>query len=207
MLINAERHDFCEKPWGEGKRIWCYPFPFTVATLFRGTFWPEKFKSLIKMAEKEIKLGSFERRSRKDRRNSKHFKIKSLFVYGQRKTIRRQGDRYKIYYLDRYSPTLFACIVSILLLSVIDALLTLYLVDHGAVELNPLMAYYLNSDPLVFMSIKYLLTSSSVFILLLCGNISTRKINITINSLFPILIVAFASIVIWELFLIYKVVN
>ena len=205
MLINTERHDFCEKPWGEGKRIWCYPF--TVATLFRGTVWPEKFTSFIKMAEKEIKLGSFERRSRKDRRNSKHFKIKSLFVYGQRKTIRRQGDRYKIYYLDRYSPTLFACIVSILLLSVIDALLTLYLVDHGAVELNPLMAYYLNSDPLVFMSIKYLLTSSSVFILLLCGNISTRKINITINSLFPILIVAFASIVIWELFLIYKVVN
>ena len=94
------------------------------------------------------------------------FKIKTLFVYvyGQRKTIRRQDDRYKIYYLDRYSSTLFACIVSILLLSVIDALLTLYLIDHGAVELNPLMAYYLNSDPLVFMSIKYLLTS---FLLLL----------------------------------------
>lgn len=160
------------------------------------------------MAENEIKLGSFERRSLKDRRNPKQFKIKTLFVYGQRKTIRRQDDRYKIYYLDRYSSTLFACIVSILLLSVIDALLTLYLVDHGAVELNPLMAYYLNSDPLVFMSIKYLLTSFSVFILLICGNgnISARKINITINSLFPVVIAAFASIVVWELFLIYKVV-
>ena len=160
------------------------------------------------MAENEIKLDSFERRSLKDRRNPKQFKIKTLFVYvyGQRKTIRRQDDRYKIYYLDRYSSTLFACIVSILLLSVIDALLTLYLVDHGAVELNPLMAYYLNSDPLVFMSIKYLLTSFSVFILLMCGNISARKINITVNSLFPVVIVAFASVIIWELFLIYRVV-
>jgi hypothetical protein len=41
---------------------------------------------------------------------------------------------------------------------------------------------------------------------LMCGNISTRKMKITINSLFPVVIAAFASIVIWELFLIYKVV-
>jgi hypothetical protein len=41
---------------------------------------------------------------------------------------------------------------------------------------------------------------------LMCGNISARKINITINSLFPVVIAAFASIVVWELFLIYKVV-
>ena len=158
------------------------------------------------MAEKQIKLRSLERRSLKDRRKTKQFKIKRLFVYGQRKTIRRQSDRYKIYYLDRYSSRLFACIVSILLLSVIDALLTLYLVDHGAVELNPLMAFYINTDPLVFMSIKYLMTSSSVFILLMCGNVSARKLNITINSLFPVVIAAFAFIVAWELFLIFKVV-
>ena len=158
------------------------------------------------MTGNKIKLECFDRRSLKDRRNPRQFKIKTLFVYGQRKTVRRQADRYNIFYLDRYSSTLFACIVSILLLSVIDALLTLYLVDHGAVELNPLMAYYLNTDPLVFMSIKYLLTSCSVFILLMCGNVSARKIKITINSLFSVVIAAFASIVVWELFLIYKVV-
>jgi len=151
-------------------------------------------------------LGCYERRSLKDRRNPKQFKIKSLFVYGRRKTIRRQEDRHKILYLDRYSSTLFVCIVSILLLSVIDALLTLCLVDYGATELNPLMAYYLDSHPLVFMSVKYLLTSFSVFILLMCGNVSVRKINITMNCLFPVVIAVFASIVVWELFLIYKVV-
>jgi hypothetical protein len=176
-------------------------------TCFRDTDWFKIIRRLINMAEKEkIKLECFERRSLKDRRNPKRFKIKTLFVYGQRKTIRRQDDRYKIYYLDRYSTTLFAFIVSILILSVIDALLTLYLVDHGAVELNPLMAFYLNSDPLIFMSIKYLLTSASVFILLMCGHVSARKINITINSLFPVVIAAFASIVVWQLFLIYKVI-
>jgi hypothetical protein len=188
------------------KGKWFRIHPFSGATCQRNTDWLEIFTRLTNMADKEIKLRCIERRSLTDRRNSKRFKIRTLFVYGQRKAIRRQDDRYKIYYLDRYSPTLFACIVAILLLSVIDALLTLYLVDHGAVELNPLMAFYLNSDPLVFMSIKYLLTSASVFILLMCGNVTARKINITINSLFPVLIAAFASIVAWQLFLIYKVV-
>ncbi|UCH19849.1 MAG: hypothetical protein JSU83_14910 [Deltaproteobacteria bacterium] len=158
------------------------------------------------MTENEEKLSGFERRSHKDRRNHNHFKIRTLFIYGNRRTIRRQEDRYKIFYLDRYSTALFACIVSILLLSVIDALLTLFLVEHGAVEINPLMAYYLNTDPLVFMSIKYLLTSFSVFILLMCGNVPAKKIKITISSIFPFVIAAFASVVAWQLFLIYRVV-
>ena len=167
----------------------------------------ETITGLIEMANNVIKPECFERRSLKDRRNPKQLKIKTLFTYGQRKTIRRKDDKYKIFYLDRYSSTLFACIVTILLLSVIDALLTLYLVDHGAVELNPLMAFYLDSDPLVFMSIKYLLTSASIFILLMCGNVTARKVNITINALFPVLIAAFASTVAWQLYLIYKVVH
>jgi len=157
------------------------------------------------MNDKQIKFSSLERRSFQDRRDPRQFKIKTLFIYGRRRTIRRQEDRYRISSLDRYSSALFACIVSILLLSVIDALLTLYLVDHGAVEINPLMAYYLKIDPLVFMSIKYLLTSFSVFILLMCGNVSARKINLSINSIFPFVIAAFASVVAWQLFLIYRV--
>ena len=55
MLNITQRHDFCEQLWGEGKRIWRYPF--IVATLFRDTVWPGKFTSLVKMAEKEIFCG------------------------------------------------------------------------------------------------------------------------------------------------------
>ena len=105
-----------------------------------------------------------DRRSGNDRRDRKRFNIRELFVYGRRENIRRQEDIREIFHVDRYSTALFGAIVAILFLSVMDAFLTLFLIDHGAVEINPLMAYYLNIGPLTFIVVKYLLTSLSVFV-------------------------------------------
>ena len=48
----------------------------------------------------------FDKRSGKDRRSNKIPSIKSLFVYGRRKKIRRQDDKYRIAYFDQYSSAL-----------------------------------------------------------------------------------------------------
>ena len=60
----------------------------------------------------------FDRRSGKDRRSHKMPEIKSLFKYGRRKGIRRQVDKYKIFYFDQYSSALFVSIVIILFLNI-----------------------------------------------------------------------------------------
>jgi len=119
--------------------------------------------------------------------------------------IRRRADRNTIYIADRYSQSVFGAIILILFFSVLDALLTLYLIGHDATELNPIMAYYLNVGPYVFILVKYLLTSVAVVILLLCQHVFLRIMRIHAHSLFYLIIAAFMIVVVWELFLIFQV--
>ena len=81
-------------------------------------------------------------RSGKDRRIKSGLNIRSLLFGGKRAKIRRQADTRKIFYVDQFSPGLFAVVVSILLLGVIDALFTLWLLNRGAYEVNPIMKYF-----------------------------------------------------------------
>ena len=146
-----------------------------------------------------------ERRSGKDRRSHRMPELKSLFINGQRKENRREEDQYKITYFDQYSSVLFIAIVSILLLTIIDALFTLFLIESGAREINPIMAYFLDFGPTTFMSVKYILTCFSVIVLLICNNFFIRKIKIYTRTIFSYVIGAFMIVIGWELFLTFRV--
>jgi energy-converting hydrogenase Eha subunit C len=159
------------------------------------------------LASLERQTNFQERRSRKDRRKTSRPVIRSLYRGGKREIIRRREERNIIFWADRYSQTLFGAIVLILFFSVLDGLLTLFLIDHGATELNPVMAYYLDVGPYAFFSVKYLLTSVAVVILLLCQNSFLRTIRIHTRSLFYVIVAAFMSVVAWELFLIFHVIT
>jgi len=147
-----------------------------------------------------------DRRSGKDRRIHKIPEVKSLFIYRRRKKIRRQEDKYNIIYFDQYSSTLFGAIIFLLLLNIIDALLTLFLLGCGAKEINPIMAYFLNFGPLTFISVKYLLACYSVIILLIFNNVFLGKIKIYTRSLFSYAIGVLMLVVAWELFLTFRII-
>jgi hypothetical protein len=76
--------------------------------------------------------------------------MRTIIGNGSRTTFRRQGDQGHLFLVDQYSTSLFVPIVSILFLSAIDALFTMYLLNHGANEINPLMSYLLNVGPYAF---------------------------------------------------------
>lgn len=147
----------------------------------------------------------FDRRSGKDRRNHIVPEIKSLFVYRRRQTIRRKEDKHKATYFDQYGSGIFAAIVLILFLSIIDAILTLFLVNCGASEINPIMAYFLTLGPFAFMSAKYFLTCFSVTVLLLFNNVFLGKLKIYTRSLLSYAIGVFTIVIVWELFLTYRI--
>ena len=158
---------------------------------------------------KEIKMDkcdSGNKRSGVDRRANRGFTLKSLFLYGKREEIRRQEDKSKVFLADRYSTTIFAAIVVILFFSVIDGLLTLILIGHGAKEINPLMAYLLEIEPKLFMTVKYLLTCVSLVIFLIFRNVFLQRIKIYSSTLFSIFICIFVTVIMWELFLLSRVV-
>ena len=138
-----------------------------------------------------------------DRRTDNKTRLKYLLRNGRRQGIRREEDRDRVFFFDRYTPKLFAAIAAILMLSIFDALLTLILISKGSSELNPVMAYFLSHGLLTFIVVKYLLTSLGVAILLIFKNVIFSKAKIRTRSLFSAVIIAFAAVVAWELFLIF----
>ena len=150
-------------------------------------------------------IGMSERRSGKDRRKKGRVSLRSFMRGGRRENIRREQDKNSLFCVDRYSQTHFGAIIIILFLCVADALLTLLLTSHGAIEINPIMAYYLKIGPYAFLAVKYSLTCMAVFILLICQNIFLRTIRIYTRSLFYVIIAVFMTVVIWQFYLIYKV--
>ena len=147
----------------------------------------------------------FERRSGNDRRGQVGLTIRSFIFGGRREIIRRHNHRLKIFVVDRYSTGLFSVIVAILFLSAIDGLFTLFLINHGAYEVNPIMAYYLNLGPYHFFSVKYGLTSLAVFVMLMFRNIFLRSVGIYTHSLFYLILGVFIAVVAWQLYLILYV--
>jgi hypothetical protein len=127
--------------------------------------------------------------------------------FGRRKEMRRDEDNLKSYFLDHYSLRVFGIIIGIILLSLTDAMLTLYLIRNGAAEVNPVMNYFLRYGPLPFLAAKYLLTTASIVLLLIYKNVYIFGTKIRAKYLFIIIFFIFASVVIWELFLILFVLK
>lgn len=143
-----------------------------------------------------------------DRRQKKQIPGTWYLFFGNRKKVRRFGDNQKSYFLDHFSLRVFIIIISVVLLSVTDALLTLYLIREGvAEEGNPIMAQCLKYGPLPFLTAKYLLTTASVVLLLIYKNFYIFKTKIRAKYLFIVFFVIFASVVLWELYIIYCKLN
>lgn len=102
-----------------------------------------------------------------------------------------------------YGAGTFALILLIVLLSIVDAYLTLLLVTNGAIELNPIMAFYLKWGPLAFFGIKYFLTCSAVIMFLIVMNDSLFGTRIQGKAMLVFSLIAFGLVVQWELVLMF----
>jgi hypothetical protein len=127
------------------------------------------------------------------RQPTRPFTLPSLF--GRRKSIRRHEDKEAHKYVDRYSLRSVAIVLFILVLSVADAIFTLTLVSRGAEEINPIMDFFLQRGPAIFLGVKYFLTVGSLlcFLILknhyfLAGRISVKTILATMLILYVVLI-------------------
>lgn len=145
-----------------------------------------------------------ERRSITDRRKKGSISMRSVLFGGRRETIRRHEDKRKSFYVDRYNQLHFVAIVLILFLSVVDAALTIVLINHGAYEVNPIMAYCLSVGPYTFLSIKYSLTCVGLILLLMFRNIFMRPLGIFVGSFFYYFLAAFIGVVSWQFFLLFR---
>jgi hypothetical protein len=134
------------------------------------------------------------------------FNLRTFAGNGARITIRRQEDQDRIFFVDQYGPVLFATIVAIFFLCVIDAILTLYLLNPGTYEINPLMSYLLKIGPYAFFGFKYLLTMIATVCLLVFRGVVVQKLKASTHTILFLLAWAYLAVVGWELYMVYNVV-
>lgn len=73
---------------------------------------------------------------------------------GRRRALRRDEDGQGGYYVDRRSTFEIAAVLSLLVLTITDALATLHIIARGGSELNPLMASALELGNSYFLASK-----------------------------------------------------
>jgi hypothetical protein len=105
--------------------------------------------------------------------------------------------------MRQYPPKLLARILFVLLLSFLDAFFTLYLLHMGAVETNPVMAFFLEFGPAVFMVAKYGITVICVAVMLIGPIHMGEKGEKLADRLFYFLAGAFEIVILWELYMIF----
>jgi hypothetical protein len=104
-----------------------------------------------------------------------------------------------------HGPGLFAAALCTIALSVVDAYFTLDLVSRGAEELNPIMAYYLEKSPLIFFSVKYLLTCTTIILILSVKETCIFGKKLRTEILFACFILQLAAVVQWQLVLLHDI--
>jgi hypothetical protein len=108
---------------------------------------------------------SSERRARPDRRQ----RIWWAFLYGsvrpRRRYVGRRTDDGRFQPTDWHGAHLWAVSVGILILSVVDAFLTVTLMSGGAIEVNPIMAAVMGHDIGAFAILKIAMTGVCVMLM------------------------------------------
>lgn len=129
----------------------------------------------------------------KDRRKCPTSIISRYTFYGgKRKTVRRDRDKKGHIYVDLYSTRLLIAVLSLLLLSCLDAYLTLELIGKGqVVEVNPIMAFFLQYGPAPFNLIKFIITACCLTVLCLFKNVRITRICLPIAIKIYLMIVGY----------------
>jgi len=112
---------------------------------------------------------SHKNRNPEDRRIKATSPLSRYSLVGRRKKSRRFEED-KNFYVDRYETKYLVLIISILLLCLLDALLTLVLLNHGGIELNPVMAVLIEKDATLFLTVKLTVTAVNLIVLLVHKN-------------------------------------
>jgi hypothetical protein len=116
---------------------------------------------------------------------------------GRRHQVRRHDSNY---YLDRYDQRLVFTGLLVLLLSCVDAMLTLTLLDKGAYEANHLMAHLLSIGDKPFVVTKIAMTAAGVLFLLMHAHFRVLRVT-SGKGMLQFLAVLYGLLILWELLL------
>ena len=132
-------------------------------------------------------------RSEADRRIFSWRTVRSGFLRSRRRDTRRLTEEEPMF-TDWHHPWLFIMATGIMLMSAMDAFMTLQLLERGAIEINPVMALVIGKSTLTFAITKMTLTGVCVLALVFLSR--SKFMNRIRTSLVLTLFFSFYSVLI-----------
>jgi hypothetical protein len=143
-----------------------------------------------------------ERRTRIERRSLSLRTFLRGSVTPRRRDNRRGSEFEGL--LDWHEPHLMYLAITILMLSVTDALLTLNLISKGAQEANPIMNYLLMQTPMLFATIKMALTGSGIVVLVALARARIFRV-IRISKIIHWCVIGYVALITYEAWLLSQI--
>jgi Domain of unknown function (DUF5658) len=122
---------------------------------------------------------------------------------GRRMRCRRADEHRQPYFVDRFGREATVWGTSLLVLSISDGVITLFLLDAGCQEINPFMAYLLQKGCGIFLLAKYLLTATAVITFLVFKNFYLFGTPFRVGYLIPVLVSMYAALILYQFYLVY----
>jgi hypothetical protein len=120
-------------------------------------------------------------------------------VRPRRRAGRRDGDAQRVF-LDWHEPRVLYLALAVLLMSCVDALLTLNILEAGGSEVNVLMDWLISRDTGSFVATKIAITGSGVILLVLAVNRHFLG-RVPVIHVLRTFCFGYAALIAWELFL------
>ncbi|OGP69185.1 MAG: hypothetical protein A2169_04760 [Deltaproteobacteria bacterium RBG_13_47_9] len=143
--------------------------------------------------------GNSDKRLGKDRREQPTPAISRYTLFGRRKDFRRKAERQKGGYVDQYSSVLFFFLVLILVLNILDAFLTLMILDLKGWEANPVVRSVIDLYGTKFWIWKFSIVSFCIALLCLHSRFKlVKEVIIGISFIY-------FAVVIYQIFLLIQI--
>ena len=120
---------------------------------------------------------------------------------GSRVRNRRAEEHCRPYFVDRFSPAMLLVILLLLIASMVDAVLTLRLIEAGASEVNPLMKLAISKGVTVFLAAKYIMTAAGLPLLVIFKNYYLFGTRLRVGHLIPVGVALYAVLIAYQLVL------
>jgi len=134
-------------------------------------------------------MGQCNRRIFRDRRKKPTPALGRFTLGGRRRTFRRKIDQQKGGYVDHYDALLFFFLISAVTLNILDAFSTMFILDLGGWEVNPIVRSAIEVYGDKFWVWKFLIFSACVVLLCLHCKFRRAKLIIVSINIFYIFIV------------------
>jgi hypothetical protein len=148
-----------------------------------------------------------ERRAEPDRRQTPTATWRAFLPAGRRMRNRRGSEHRRPYFVDRFSCGMLLGVAMLILASLVDAILTVHILQAGGEEINPLMDRLLSHSVEAFVLGKYVLTVVGLPLLLIFKNYYLFGTRLRVGHLVPAAVATYGVLIGYQILLIHQYVG